>query len=231
MDTVIEKIKRLPELPVEAFEVAGKLGFSEKMPGITIKPRKFRAPKKPKKQSVTLIPNKSQYSIRKYFVWVTYPRVVCQPPFNEDVNTTSLFEAEEEEGGNKDESQLPDSNLESISKKVRYYKLSKLNGRRLRDPWWCSVKYGPWTAMVREDESCIFNVPTSWQLFIVEMPQVFLSWYGLWNDIPPYPSLQVIMGTLSMFDQSHFCCPGYQYCPPTGSCISLKVKCQDTIPA
>jgi hypothetical protein len=31
MEPLREKIKRLPELPVEAFEVAGKLGFSEKM--------------------------------------------------------------------------------------------------------------------------------------------------------------------------------------------------------
>jgi hypothetical protein len=76
MEPLREKIKHLPELPVEAFEVAGKLGFSEKMPGITIRPHKFRAPKKPTKQSATLIPNKSQYSIRKYVVWVTYPRVV-----------------------------------------------------------------------------------------------------------------------------------------------------------
>jgi hypothetical protein len=53
MEPLREKIKRLAELPVEAFEVAGKLGFSEKMPGITIRPHKFRAPKKPKKQSAT----------------------------------------------------------------------------------------------------------------------------------------------------------------------------------
>ena len=157
MDTVRDKIKRLPELPVEAFEVAGKLGFSDKVPGITIRPHKFRTPKKPKKQSATLIPNKSQFSIRKYFVWVTYPRVVCQPPFNEQVDTRSLFEAEEEE--NKDESDLPESNLESISKTVRYYKLSKLNARGLRDPCWCSVKYGLWAALVREEESCSFYVP------------------------------------------------------------------------
>jgi hypothetical protein len=118
MEPVREKIKRLPELPAEAFEVAGKLGFSEKMPGITIIPHKFRTPKKPKKQSASLGPDKSQFSIRKYFVSVTYPRVVCQPPFNEQVDTTSLFQAEE--GENKDESHLPESNLESISKKVRY---------------------------------------------------------------------------------------------------------------
>jgi hypothetical protein len=225
MSTLREKIKRLPELPVEPFEVAGKLGFSDKMPVITIRPHKFRAPKKP---STRLGPNKSQFSIRKYFVQVTYPRVVCQPPLNEQFDTTSLFEEEEGENGN--ESRLPESNIESISKKVRYYKLTNLNGRRLRDPFWCSVKYGPWLAMVTEEESCSFHIPNSWRLFIIEIPQVFLRWYGLWNDIPSYPSLHVIMGTLAMFDQFHLCCPGYKYCPPTESCIPLQVKCQDIVP-
>lgn len=228
MDTVREKIKRLPELPVEPFEVAGKLGFSDKMPVVTIRPRKFRIPKKPKpRPPSTFGPNKSQYSIRKYFVWVTYPRVVCQPPPNEQFNTATLFK--DEGGENRDGSPIPESNIESTSKKVRYYKLTKLNGRRLRDLFWCSVKYGPWSAIVLEEESCL-NIPNSWFLYIVEMPQVWLRWYGLWNDIPSYPSLQVIMGTLAMFGQSHSCCPGYKYCPPTGSCIPLQVKCMDTFP-
>jgi hypothetical protein len=225
MDTLREKIKRLPELPVEPFEVAGKLGFSDKMPVITIIPHKFRAPKKP---STKLGPNKSQFSIRKYFVQVTYPRVICQPPVNQQFDTTKLFE--DEEGENRDGSRFPESNIESISKKVRYYKLTKLNGRRLYEPFWCSVKSGPWLAMVMEEESCSFYIPNSWHLFIIEMPQVFLRWYGLWNDIPSYPSLHVIMGTLAMFDQSHSCCPGYKYCPPTESCIPFQVKCQDQVP-
>lgn len=224
MDTLREKIKRLPELPVEPFEVSGKLGFSDKMPVITIRPLKFRAPKKP---STRLGPNKSQFSIRKYFVQVTYPRVVCQPPLNQHIDTTGLFE--EEEGENRDESRLPESNIESISKKVRYYKLTRLKGKKLYEPFWCSVKYGPWLAMVIEEESCI-SVHNSWLLFIIEMPEVFLRWYGLWNDIPSYPSLHVIMGTLAMFDQSHSCCPGYKYCPPTESCIPVQVKCQDQVP-
>jgi hypothetical protein len=224
MDTLREKIKRLPELPVEPFEVAGKLGFSDKMPIITLRPHKFRAPKKP---STKLAAKKSQFSILKYFVQVTYPRVICQPPLNQQFNTSGLFE--DEEGKNGNESRLPESNIESISKKVRYYKLTKLNGRKLYEPLWCSVKYGPWLAMVIEEESCIY-VHNSWLLFIIEMPQVFLRWYGLWNDIPSYPSLHVIMGTLAMFDQSHMCCPGYQYCPPTQSCIPVQVKCQDQVP-
>ena len=105
-------------------------------------------------------------------------------------------------GENKDKSHPPESNIESISKKVRYYKLTKLNNRRLHDAFWCSVKYGPWTGMVTEEESCS-NIPNYWTLYVVEKPQVFLSWYGLWNDIPSYPSLQVYMGTLAMFNQAH----------------------------
>ena len=128
MTTLREKIKRLPELPVEPFEVAGKLGFSDKMPVITIRPHKFRAPKKPS----TKLDSKSEFSIRKYFVQVTYPRVICQPPLNQQFNTSGLFE--DEEGKNGNESRLPESNIESISKKVRYYKLTKLNGRKLYEP-------------------------------------------------------------------------------------------------
>ena len=89
------------------------------MPVITIRPRKFRTPKKP---SAKLGPNKSSYSIRKYFVWVTYPIVICQPPPDEQFDTTTLFE--EAGGKNKDKSHPPESNIESISKKVRYYKVT-----------------------------------------------------------------------------------------------------------
>ena len=228
MTTLRERIKRLPELPVEPFEVAGKLDFSDKTPVITIRPRKFPAPKKPKKSTTTLVPNRSQASIRKYFTQVTYPRLICQPPPKEQFDTAKLFE--EEEGENGDGSRLPESNIESISKKVGYYKLTKLNNRKFRDPFWCSVHYGPWLAIVTETESCDFHVPNFWHLHIIEMSEVSLSWYGLWNDIPSYPSLQVSMGDLAKFEESHSCCPGYIYCPPTGSCLPLQVPCKDPVP-
>jgi hypothetical protein len=99
----------------------------------------------------------------------------------------------------------------------------------LYEPFWCSVKCGPWLAIVIEEESCI-SVQNSWLLFIIEIPEVFLRWYSHWNEIPSYPSLHVIMGTLAMFAQAHLCCPGYQYCPPTESCIPLQVECQDQVP-
>ena len=136
MDTLREKIKRLPELPVKPFEVAGKLDISDKMLVINLRPHKFRVPKKP---STKREAKKSEYSTYKYFVLVTYPRVICQPPLTQHIDTTGLFG--DEEGENRDGSRLPESNIESISKKVRYYKLTKLNGRKLYEPFWCSVKY------------------------------------------------------------------------------------------
>ena len=194
--TIQEKIKRLPELPVEQFEVAGKLGFSDKTPVITIRPHKFRAPRRPrpKKPSTRLDERKSTFTKNKYYVMVTYPRLVCQPPPRPQSETArvqpqmaTLFKEDWRE--NKYESTLSESNIESISKKVWYYKLTKLNGVGLFEPYWCSVKYGPWSAIVEETESCIPHAPALWSLYIAEMPEVTMSWYGQWSDIPSYPSL------------------------------------------
>jgi hypothetical protein len=229
MTTVRERIEQLPELPVESFEVAGKLGYSDKVPVITIRPRKFPAPKKPSTPK-KLGPNKSTYSITKYAVMVTYPKVVCQPPSVdpsvEQVNSKALFEQKD-----IGESYEPESNLEIISKKERFYKLTTLKGRKLGLPWWCSVKYGPWVALVTEVVSCTLNVPNHWTLYIGEIPEVTLSWYGLWSDIPPYPSLRLFPALpLTFFSETHGCCPGFNYCPPLEACIPLNVKCQDPFP-
>jgi hypothetical protein len=182
-----ERIEQLPELPVESFEVAGKLGYSDKMPVITIRARKFPAPKKPstsKKRDI----NKSYYYIKKYWMWAQYPIVICQPPvFDlpvEQARSNALFEQKD-----LGESQKPESNLEILSKKERFYKLTTFKDRKLLDPWWCSVRYGPWTAIVTEVESCISPQHTLWILYITEKPEVTFSWYGEWSDIPSYPSL------------------------------------------
>lgn len=57
------------------------------------------------------------------------------------------------------------------------------------DPLWCSVKYGPWTALVTETESCNDDEPNQWQFVIADIPQVGMLWYGTWEDIPSFPSL------------------------------------------
>jgi hypothetical protein len=228
MTTLREKISRLPELPVEPFEVAGKLDYSDKIPVVTIRPYKFPVPVKPP-NSIVFAQNKSSAWHRSYYVQVIYPRVICQSPWGlEEANekTTMAFFKEED----KVEPCLAESNGVIIAKQERFYKLSTLNGLKFPNPWWCSVKGGPWLAIAEEEESCLDGVPPFWRLWIIEMPEVTLSWYGKWEDIPSYPSLIVFMNDLSMFDQYSVCCAGYKWCTTTMSCIPLATNCQGTTP-
>jgi hypothetical protein len=222
--TLKVQIDRLPDLPVATFEVAGQLGYADNVPVVTIRPRKFPVPKKPSGPLAVI--KKSDAAQRRYWSQVTYPRVICHHPDDVLADHGALFV----EQGTRD-SDKPNADVAAIAKRERFYKLTKLKGAKLKTPLWCSVKYGPWLAIVVEQESCISGVPNFWQLAIVEMPQVALSWYGQWEDIPSYPLLNVIMGDLAMFQQSVQCCPGYKFCPTTMSCIPNAVPCQDVIPA
>ena len=204
MTTLQEKISRLPELPVEAFEVAGKLGFSKKVPVVTIQPHKFPAPAKPP-DPTPLIPKPEAQQLT-YFPQVTYLLVICQEPPRVQFDVATLFD-EEGNGG----SDVPESDVATIARKERFYKLTTLNGVKLPTPFWCSVHYGPWLAMAIEQESCIVGEPNLWQLSIFGIPEVSLSWYGHWEDIPPYLSLQVI-GNLVLKGFTRTCCAGYNWC-------------------
>ena len=78
MSTSHDLINRLPELPLEPFEVAGTLDHSDRGPFLTIRPHKSPAPAPPNAQ--TLAPSKSSFTIRKYFTQAVYPRVICYYP-------------------------------------------------------------------------------------------------------------------------------------------------------
>jgi hypothetical protein len=225
LNKLIEKINSLPELPVEDFEEAGKLGYSDKVPVVTIRPHKFSRPEKPSSSGAILNEKKSSYEIRKYYAQVTYPLVVCQPPPDEQFDTASLFE--EEDGDVVD---LPKSKIRTVLKKERFYKLTKLNGKELPIPFWCYVHYGPWLAQVTETESCISGIPNSWDMFVYGIPEVNLSWYGHWEDIPPYPLLNVIMGDLVLFYHTFDCCSGFSYCLSTQSCKPLGMCSDNPVP-
>jgi hypothetical protein len=222
--TLKARIDQLPDLPVETFEVAGQLGYADNVPVVTIRPHKFPAPVKPPGTLAAV--KKSDAALRKYWAQVTYPRVICQHPDDVFTEHGELFV----EQGSRD-SDKANADVAAIAERERFYKLTKLKSTKLKTPLWCSVKYGPWLAIVVEQESCISGAPSLWQLAIVEMPQVALSWYGHWEDIPSYPLLNVIMGDLVLFDQSVQCCPGYKFCPTTMSCIPNAVPCQDVVPA
>ncbi|MBZ5636145.1 MAG: hypothetical protein LAO55_23700 [Acidobacteriia bacterium] len=222
--TLKQRIDQLPELPVETLEVAGELGYADNVPVVTIRPNKFPKPAKP--PGVLPAVNLSQYEQRFYWVQVTYPRVICSHPGDLLTQPGPMFV----ERGTR-ESGRPNAGVAAIAQRERFYKLMKLKGVQLRTSLWCSVKYGPWLAMVIEQTSCIAGEPSLWQFSIVEMPEVGVTWYGQWGDIPPLPSLTVIMGDLSLFDVKHFCCPGFTFCPTTMSCIPDRVHCQDAVPA
>jgi hypothetical protein len=224
MSTPHDLVHRLPELPVETFEAAGTLERSDRGPFLTIRPPKRAAPEPP--TPATLAPPKSSFTTRKYFAWALYPRVICYDPGDLVVGLTMDVSPPPQPDRDR-----PPTDLVLLARQERFYKLSSLRSRPFRHPLWCSVKYGPWTAAVTETESCLDGVPNRWEFFIVEVPEVFLTWLGEWEDIPAFPSLTVVMGSLALSSQSHSCCPGFQWCPTTQSCIPLEVTCQDPIPA
>ena len=143
--TLKERIDQLPELPVETFEATGELCYADNVPVVTIRPEKFPEPVKP--SGVLLAPNKSSAAQRRYWTQVTYPRVICQHPGDLELDPGHLFV----EQGKRD-SDRPNGDVAALAQRERFYKLSALKGARLRHPLWCSVKYGPWLAIVVEQE-------------------------------------------------------------------------------
>jgi hypothetical protein len=124
----------------------------------------------------------------------------------------------------------PPKDILALARYERFYKLSSLKSERFINPLFCSVKYGPWLATAIETTSCELG-PSRWEFWIVEMPEVFLAWFGMWEDMPPYPSLWVTMGDKVQASATQLCCPGYYWCPITMSCIPDQVPCKDTQPA
>ena len=217
-------VSSLPELPLEPFEVAGALGSSSRGPFLTIQPHQQSAPKPITGSAAAM--SRSSAATRKYYTQAIYPRVICLDPGD-------LVIAPATSGMKAPKAEVAPANADvaSLARSERFYKLSALGSRKFADPLWCSVKYGPWLAIAIERESCFDGVPNSWELFIVEVPEVGLTWSGAWEDMPPYPSLQVTMGDKVLASQHSDCCAGFKWCDVTHSCIPMSVTCMDTHPA
>jgi|SRR5215467_5286301 len=224
MPTKHDLIDRLPELPLEPFEVAGTLERSDRGPYVTIRPHKRPVPEPPTVQP--LMKSRSSYAVRKYFTQAIYPRVICYHPgdlvtdLQVNINPQPLPDRER-----------PPTDIFALAGQERFYKLSSLKSQRFPNPLWCSVKGGPWLAAAVETESCFDGVPNRWEFWIVEMPEVSLVWFGKWEDMPSYPSLWVTMGDLVLAGTQQNCCGGFYWCPTTQSCIPQGVNCQDPFPA
>jgi hypothetical protein len=214
-------LDQLAELPVETLEVSGKLGYAEWAPVLTFKPHPTAKPCAPAAPSGAI--PWSRACQRKYLTQVTYPRTICYPLSDEPAVVALASTSDRRMRENE-------RDIEAIARDVRFYKLTTLHGERLPIPYWCVVKYGPWSAVVVEQESCTVGVPNHWFLFVVELPEVQLEWYGTWDDIPPYPSLHVITGDLVQVHEGCTCCPGFKWCTTTGSCIDVTIECQDPVP-
>lgn len=211
-------IDRLPELPVEALELGGELDFAETEPVLTIIPLKTAPPDRGKPSAVAK--ERSEHYVRKYLTQVTYPKLWCYPP-NELVarNLSTVLERSREPLPEHERDPLAVANHEA------YYKLSSHAGAPLAPPWFCRVHYGPWSAVAVEQQACHLQLPSRWTL-VVPVADLILIWDGLWEDLPPYPNLQVIMGDLYLRDEAWLCCPGYVWCSTTNACIPVQVPCQ-----
>lgn len=224
MSAVDDLFRRLPELPQETFEAAGTLERSDRGPFVTIRPHKPPMPQEPPVLAHAV--SKSSSTVRRYFTQALYPRVICYDPGDLVHDLAMSVDPQPFPGRDR-----PPTDFAALAGQERFYKLSVLRSAPLRQPLWCSVKYGPWLAVAKETESCFEGVTNQWEFFIVEVPEVALVWFGEWEDMPPFPSLTVIMGDLAPAGQETTCCGGFHWCPTTQSCIPTEVDCQDPIPA
>lgn len=212
-----DALSRLPELPVELFELGAKLDYSETAPVITNRPDIVTA----EPPAVSQIdPHKPRYEIRTRHAWVGYPKVVCFP--YKDL----VFEAELKLENSKPDLRVNEADLGAIADARRYYKLTSFRGGETA--FGCEVRYGPWYAKVTETESCVDNIPSTWNL-ASSFLGLELNWLGSWNDMPPVPHLGVIVD-LNSSQVSWDCCDGYKHCLTSNSCVLNAVPCQDPYP-
>jgi hypothetical protein len=225
-------IDSLPELPLEPFEVAGKLGRSRRGPFLTILPPARPAPTPPKVVALPHQPLKASFFTNTFFAQALYPRVICHE-FGSDVfEDFALDPVPDDGGGGPGPGSVVDrhADLMVLARHERHYKLSALNGTRLALPFWCTVKHGPWLCSVKETESCITGAPSTWELIVLDIPEISMVWFGEWLDQPTLPNLTVIKGNLAPHNSVPSCCPGHKLCFNTMSCIPNAVPCDPPIP-
>ena len=230
-----DPIAALPELPLKALELGGKLAHARRGPYLTIMPPERPDPTPPKRViTATPLAPTSSFEIRKYFTQAIYPRVICHDP-GELISGVVMARSAKSSGRAKKgvadrAAAMSAGDLTALAEREAHYKLTKLDGRKLHHALWCTVKYGPWLAVAKETESCIAGEANRWEFWIVEVPEVSMVWYGQWLDQPTLPNLTVIKGDLAPAGVTRQCCAGYKWCPTTQSCIPNTVTCQQPTP-
>ena len=203
--------ENLDELPLALFERAGKLGHAGNAPILTIIPEMIEPPKPPAMPNA--IPLAETYE-RTYLTQVTYPRVVCYP--TGDLVNEVAFEPRDVGDDRRD--------VVALASAQRFYKLTSLTDDRFRFGYLCTVHYGPYSAVVKEFGPCLQGDVPRWELHATPFPNVILTWYGTWEDIPDYPNLHVLMTDLYLAGEKFACCPGFAPCASLGgACVDEQI--------
>ncbi len=222
----LHSIDDLPELPLEALSLGGELGPAKTEPVITILPKEFVEPDKPTLPSdpkVTPHVDLPGRVVTHYWTRVTYPRVICHPPsaLTDQVVKRVLQKQEKSDRRETSESKADQPQM-------RYYKLSNYQSKKLiiNKPWFCTVHGGPWMATVVATQRCDGS-GTDWRLEVSGLPELYMTWSGVWEDIPSgiYPNLGIFLDELHFEEKTSECCPGFDKCYATNSCIPVTVPC------
>jgi hypothetical protein len=213
-------LSRLPELPVQLFEQSAKLDHSEHAPVIINRPKAVSL----KSRIVAPhAPNRSSHELRRYFAWVLYPHVVCTPM--PDLEVIARIKTQP---GKASPPQHP-ADLAAIAETRSFYKLTRFQGVDLATPWGCEVRYGPWFGVITYNQTCDDQLPDRWAL-VSSVLSMEVEWEGGPDDMPAVPNLTVIWDPASPAQVSVDCCPGFRWCPASGSCLSEKIDCPGLIP-
>lgn len=141
--------------------------------------------------------------------YVLYPMTVCYPP-------TAQFESVA-----IDRLTARNARAQGAIDAPAYFKLSAHPFVNIRQPWFCTVRGGPWYAHVEGKQMC--NTDPNVRLFTAELlgaPQsVVVSWSGTLEDVPAPLELPA----LSFTKQVCICCSGVTC--PDGSCKPNISQC------
>jgi hypothetical protein len=168
-----EFLKGLPELDLKEVE-RDSLFLRDGRTGLFMNQFQPLPVKKPKVKTVLPCPQ-GRVLQKRSMLWVTYPIVRCHPVF-EDVY------------------ELADTKV-----KARLSKVTKLDDVQIRVPMVCTTFSGPWTAAhIQTLDSCGHcGQVESHRLVVLDFPTIDIQWFGVRDDMPVYPNLQVLWGTES----------------------------------
>jgi hypothetical protein len=211
---------RLPELPVELFELSAKLAYSETAPVITNRPNRVVVDAR-----VIATPriNRASHEIKQFHAWVLYPKVICQS-YDDQIAVAAL---KLDQGEPMPKSEMGD--LSSMANTRHFYKLSRFNGRDFVTPWGCEVRYGPWFGTIIYTQSCDDQLPDTWAL-VSSVLAMKVEWEGGPDDMPSVPNLTVVWDPGQPASIKRQCCPEHTWCPSSQSCLSDKITCPGLVP-